>query len=591
MPHPDEDRRDRHGADHSFPETGAAAARPQDPPPSGGRGADLVDLLQSPACVIGRSGGVRRMNAAWRAFADHGDDAGASWLRLIHPVDRYVAMSHLHALDAAGSATEIPCRLADRAGGHRWFLLSLQKRPDDASEDAALCLAFDIHAMKLREIDLERRASIQADMLDVSVDCIKLISLEGELIHMNRAGRRALGLPDDSPFGMPWLPLLPSDVWEVAESALKAAREGLSSRFPGRSRLPGQKPQHWDNMLSPILGADGAPAAILCVSREVSAEHDAYDALRQSQERLAAAVRVGGLGIWDYDILNDDLICDDVWHRIMGRDPRSPIRSVDEFRLLVHPEDVERATEVRRAAAKLVADRRDYAVTFRIVRPDGEIRWVRSVALVQSDAGEPRRAVGFVMDVTEARRGELALRDANRTLLRQKMSLTRQSLEDPLTGLPNRRHLDMVLAKLCGGEGPAGEIVCVGMADVDHFKAFNDRYGHPEGDAALRAIARALRSAARTSDFVARYGGEEFAFALNDVADPAGVLDRFLSAVAELNIPHADSPLGRLAISCGCIVRRRGEGMTPGELLKASDAALYEAKLAGRGRSVVRNAL
>jgi diguanylate cyclase (GGDEF)-like protein/PAS domain S-box-containing protein len=425
-------------------------------------------------------------------------------------------------------------------------------------------------------------------MLDISVDCIKLISLDGTLVHMNKAGCRSLGLAEDSSFGMPWLQLLPDDVREAGAEALAAAGKGGVARFCGRSVLPGQRARYWDNMLTSVKDDGGQPAAILCVSRDITAEREALESLRENQERLALAVHVGGLGIWDYDMRRDDLRCDETWYRIMGRDPGQPVRSIDEFRPLIHPDDVERATEVGHTATELIATERDYAIEFRIMRPNGDIRWIRSAAcVVQDPSGVPARAVGFVVDITDAWRGERALREANRALEEENSSHVRQSLEDPLTGIANRRRLDSELARICAHAGETGEPVCVGMIDVDHFKAYNDRYGHPEGDEALRRIAGALQSIARQSDIVARYGGEEFTLVLVGVNDPAAMLDRFMAAVADLAIIHEDSATGYLTISCGCVVFKSRHVLSPASLLKASDEALYEAKRSGRNRYVI----
>jgi diguanylate cyclase (GGDEF)-like protein len=443
--------------------------------------------------------------------------------------------------------------------------------------------------LKRREFDLEKRASIQTDMLNISVDCIKLISLDGRLMHMNNAGCRALGVPEDSSFGMSWLPLLPEDVWTAGEQALASARAGMFARFPGRSVLPSQKVQHWDNMLTPIMGSGGQPTAILCVSREVTAEHEALQTLAESQERLAIAVKVSGLGIWDYDIQSDKLHCDDTWYRIMGRDPNYPVRSIGEFRSFIHPDDVDIATEVTQTAAELVATERDYSIVFRIIHPNGDVRWVRSAACLQDMSGTAMRAVGFVVDITDAWHSELALRDANRALEEEKTSLARQSIEDPLTGIANRRRLDSELIRVCTHANVTGDPLCIGMVDVDRFKAYNDRYGHLAGDAALRKIASALQSVARQSDLVARYGGEEFVFVLTGMRDPTPLLDRFITTVAELAIVHEDSPTGYLTISCGCVVFTSGGMLSPILLLKTSDEALYEAKSAGRNRHVIRH--
>lgn len=548
--------------------------------------AALLELLRMPACLVDGGGRVSRLNVAWREYAgiEDSNDEHRALAQLIHLDDRYEVLSRFRAAVADGECAAFECRLADAHGRARWFLLGLQ--PAGAGDSGWLCVGTDIHRFKRRELDLERRASMQTDMLNVSVDCIKLIDLDGKLIHMNKAGCRALGVAEDSAFGMPWLSLLPADVHDVGAQAIASARGGVFSRFGGRSVVPGQSMQHWDNMLTPVMGGAGQATAILCVSREVTAERAALESLRESQERLAIAVRVGGLGIWDYDSVGDRLQCDDSWYRIMGCDPGRPVRSLAGFRAFVHPEDAERATAFVQETAS--ADGGDHVAVFRIVRPGGEVRWVRSAACLQEASAQRLRAVGFLVDITDAWRAERALRDANRALEEERSSLARQSLEDPLTGISNRRHLDRELARLCAQAEGRNWPLCIGMIDVDHFKAFNDRYGHLEGDSALRKVAQALRDVFRSADIVARYGGEEFAFVLPTLGDPLPLLERLLAAVAELGIPHLDSATGYLTLSCGCIVFGAGEQVSPTQLLKAGDEALYEAKLAGRNRYVIR---
>ncbi|MFT3897166.1 MAG: diguanylate cyclase [Thermomonas sp.] len=444
-----------------------------------------------------------------------------------------------------------------------------------------------IEALKRREAEVEQREAMLRNMFDVSMDCIKLIGLDGNLLRINRAGSIALGVPEQPSPPPPWLSLLPEELREDGEAALAIVRTGVSVRFPGYSLDDDGRFRHWDNMLNPMLDGDGRTASILCVSRDVTAMHEALQRRNESEERLAIAARVGGLGIWDYDIRNDRLYCDDSWHRIMGRDPRRPISSIAEFRPFIHPDDVDKATDVRRALTAQEAPDQDYSTVFRIVRPDGEVRWVRSVAYLKHESGEPVRAVGFVSDITEARHGQLAQRDAYRALESERMSLARKLLEDPLTGIANRRHLDSELAYHCLQATESGEPLCIGMVDVDHFKQFNDSYGHLDGDAALRRIANALQAVARQSDCVARFGGEEFSFLLPGTFDPLSFLERFTAAIAALAIPHEDSPTGFLTVSCGAIVVRGGD-LSPKRLLQLGDEALYAAKQAGRNRYVIR---
>ena len=167
-----------------------------------------------------------------------------------------------------------------------------------------------------------------------------------------------------------------------------------------------------------------------------------------------------------------------------------------------------------------------------------------------------------------------ALREAN-----DKLAVL--SVTDELTGLPNRRRFTDVL----DGTWTGVHTVAVAMIDIDHFKKFNDRYGHPAGDACLRRVAQAMSAVTRDPDIVCRYGGEEFVMVLpNAPADHALALgERIRRTVAELGIPHADNPDGVVTISVGMAAAATA-GTSAAELLATADGALYEAKRDGRNR-------
>jgi diguanylate cyclase (GGDEF)-like protein len=267
--------------------------------------------------------------------------------------------------------------------------------------------------------------------------------------------------------------------------------------------------------------------------------------------------------------------------------------SVAEFRRFIHPDDVERATEIEQTVSRLVVTGEDYGIDFRIVRPDGEVRWLHSTASIRTDpSGVPRRVVG-VVDVTEARRAEQQLRRLNlslerraRALARRRAELWRQALEDPLTGVANRRGLDRALTR-AWQSGVYG--FALAMIDVDYFKAYNDRYGHAQGDEALRTVAGLIADAARQSgDIAARYGGEEFVLLLRASDRAAAVCEGIMARLAALRLPHEASAAGPyLTISCGCVVTSDKTRHEPASLLELVDKALYQAKQAGRNRLVV----
>jgi diguanylate cyclase (GGDEF)-like protein len=181
-----------------------------------------------------------------------------------------------------------------------------------------------------------------------------------------------------------------------------------------------------------------------------------------------------------------------------------------------------------------------------------------------------------------------ALEASNAALRQANQRLARLSARDPLTGIANRRRFDTVFAREWRRSARAGTPLGLLIADIDHFKLYNDRYGHRRGDRALRSVARAIRAAVRRSgELVARYGGEEFAVLLPGVegADAVAAAERVRAAVAALALPHEASPLRPIVtISVGAASTRPHPRLGSDALIEAADRALYEAKAGGRDR-------
>lgn len=194
----------------------------------------------------------------------------------------------------------------------------------------------------------------------------------------------------------------------------------------------------------------------------------------------------------------------------------------------------------------------------------------------------------------EATRRELelqtkALEDANLLLANAIDTLHRISTLDGLTGVSNRRHFDDTLLlewrRAARKEVPLSLL----MFDIDFFKPFNDASGHQAGDDCLRAVAQALQdSLHRASDLVARYGGEEFAVLLPECAEEqARTLAEILRARIEgLRYPHEAAPAGVVTVSVGVAAAVPSKGLSPEDLVRRADEALYEAKRRGRNRVV-----
>ena len=167
-------------------------------------------------------------------------------------------------------------------------------------------------------------------------------------------------------------------------------------------------------------------------------------------------------------------------------------------------------------------------------------------------------------------------------------TLRTQSLRDPLTGLFNRRYLEVSLLRDLARAVRRSQPLAVLMIDIDHFKRFNDGHGHDAGDALLAAFGELLISLVRSEDVACRYGGEEFTIVLQET-DAALALDRaeeIRRAVHTLKVEHRRQPLGAVTVSIG-IASYPQHGDTDDQLLRRADRALYVAKNAGRDQVCV----
>lgn len=178
------------------------------------------------------------------------------------------------------------------------------------------------------------------------------------------------------------------------------------------------------------------------------------------------------------------------------------------------------------------------------------------------------------------------LRDA----LEESLMLRSLAIVDPLTGLFNRRYFEDVASREWTRGLAAQAPLAVCMIDIDHFKKYNDTYGHPAGDACLRSVARCLRQGARrVGDLAARMGGEEFALLLPRISAEQAreAAAQILGLIADSAIEHRASPFGRVTASIGVAMVTDPRTQSLGEALGAADAALYAAKTAGRNTAVL----
>ena len=221
-----------------------------------------------------------------------------------------------------------------------------------------------------------------------------------------------------------------------------------------------------------------------------------------------------------------------------------------------------------------------------------------STELKRSASGNP--AIGALMDsvlsvaksVREANeRLEVQLAKSSDevvTLRRNIENIQQEAMLDPLTGVKNRKTFDTEIVRLMRAATDAGQPLALIMADVDHFKQFNDRWGHQTGDHVLRLVADVMNANIKGQDVLARYGGEEFAIILPDtsIANAVMLADRIRKAVESRRLKkrRTDEDLGVLTLSMGAALLKWND--TVESFVERADTLLYAAKKAGRNRVV-----
>lgn len=312
---------------------------------------------------------------------------------------------------------------------------------------------------------------------------------------------------------------------------------------------------------------DGGSPAVPCeqVRRELEEAHEEIAHLKRTLHRIEQVAR---LGYWRASLKANKLFWSEVIYDIFGVDPETFTPSIRAFKAMVHPEDLESVE----ASIVRAQEHGRHDVVHRIIRPDGEIRWVHELADYAPE-GDDQILIGTVRDITEQKKLELRLRQLSRT--------------DELTSLFNRRYFMQRLVQELARYRRHGRAASVVLFDFDHFKRVNDIHGHPAGDQVLVSVGKLLRDRLRTSDVPARLGGEEFAILLADTAldEAVSVAEKVRQLVLEQAFTSEEGHCFGVSITCG-VSTFQGVEETLEVILHRADQNLYEGKRAGRNRVV-----
>ena len=332
----------------------------------------------------------------------------------------------------------------------------------------------------------------------------------------------------------------------------------------------------------------GKPEWMLGTHLEITSLKEQERELRRTIAELEAAHRrievandSGGIGVWEFDLAAETLLWDTQMCRLYGLAAHTTTVTADFWEQRVDPRDRNR---LARETELAITGAAPFDTEFRIILPDGGLRYLRSAArLIRDDDDAPRLVVGVNWDVTEAR-----------TLA---SDLEYRASHDELTGLMNRSAFDTELRSVLDRVHDAGGEHTLLYIDLDQFKVVNDACGHSVGDRLLREVAELLSGCLRDGDVLARLGGDEFGALLTncDAADGHNVASALCRTIESYRLFHAGVGY-RVGASVG-LVQVDAHWSGTQDLIQAADSACYVAKDAGRNRvfswqsgdSIIRN--
>jgi diguanylate cyclase (GGDEF)-like protein/PAS domain S-box-containing protein len=312
------------------------------------------------------------------------------------------------------------------------------------------------------------------------------------------------------------------------------------------------------------LDAAGQVIGTVGISRDITKRKLAEEALRSATDRLNLATRAGGVGIWDFDVKQNNLDWDDQMFHLYGLS-RAPSSQAHKIRLdALRPEDRLRVAEELNLA---LMGKKDYDTEYQVVWPDGTIHDIRVLAVVRRDEiGRPLHMIGTSWDIT-------VQKQASRVL-------EHEAMHDPLTGLLNRRAFAEDLTRELSRARRYRHGLALGVFDVDHFKLVNDTYGHAVGDEVLCEIVARVGQSLRGHDVLARSGGDEFSIITEQTSknEAMAIYERVRAAVAETPLSTSG---GEIFVTISLGVKLCGMLETQKELFEEADVAMYQAKRAG----------
>jgi diguanylate cyclase (GGDEF)-like protein/PAS domain S-box-containing protein len=394
------------------------------------------------------------------------------------------------------------------------------------------------------------------------------LDFKGRLLYANDRLCEMFGMEPGEVDGWRWLERVDPD----SRAPLLQVAETLAGSGGGRVALDielgAEARVHWVRIHVAAVTEGGRHGRFVGTIDDVSAEVQARGELAAREAEYRVLAEHSGDCLSRHDLEGRYLYVSPASESMLGYRPEELVgRSAAELGF-VHPDDMDAVGGLKTAVVG--GERPTATAAWRVLRPDGSIRWVETAVRAVPDAhGRPYQVVAVTRDVSERKEAE--------------SRLAHQALHDALTGLPNRAlFLDRLRQALLRARRQAGTVAVL-FVDLDRFKLINDSFGHAAGDRLLCDVAGRLEHGLRPSDTIARFGGDELVVLCEDLDGEEGahVIAQRIAALFEEPFIVED---GEAFLQASVGIALASEGATAEDLIRDADAAMYRAKDRGRAR-------
>lgn len=460
------------------------------------------------------------------------------------------------------------------------------------NQPAVLSVVRDITERRLNEQALHDAEELYHTLFDLSPVGIVVIESETrKAVEFNRISHDLLGYTAEE---FAKLSIGDYEILETPEETAKHIEElkkGKPEVFETQHRTKNGESR--DVVVSAQLISVKNKPYIFSVYHDITSIKQYERMLKNLSLRFSIATQSAEIGVWEWDMVNNELIWDDQMYKLYGIQPGT----VENTYAMWHDAiDSEYVDHVEKLVQKAINKEEQFNLHYWITTPQNEHRCIQAMGTVEYAGDEKAiRFIGVNWDITQQKENEKALREAkiraeaNNTLLEQQAkTLEEYAFLDPLTHLPNRRKFDHVFDEEWRRALRNHEPLSICMIDIDFFKGYNDTLGHDEGDICLQRVASAInQSSSRAGELTARFGGEEFLVILPhcDQKNAYQSAENIRQSVEALEIEHPKSVSSVVTISVGCATLYPvDKTYSKKDLIKFADEALYKAKQNGRNR-------